>query len=242
MKKHNDIKYLFQNLNECLSSAITHKYVRSTINQHPTIWRLTLLARAAIDYFPPIQGWSSVISLMRLGDQIAAAERVRDKKGLRLLYFTGVEDHYFIDGGGGGTDISNSVSRRGRARTAECREEGLDCRCTLRCVVSITRPRALSAPPLIAVFVAAPTISLPSSYTSPGTLRYLDTSLAPRRPMFMLAMFMLSVSAPHFSLRVLFITVTQSCQPFAGQRFFFRMIRSIKNKMTKSPNEYAEKL
>ena len=138
-------------------------------NEFPTIlsWWLTLLAM--IDYFPPIQRWSSVISLMRFGDRIGVAERVWDKKGLRLLYFTGA--------------CRRSLFYRWRHGYLWFRETGELCedgrkrpnaggRVGLQVYAAVCgqhySPRALSAPPLIAVFVAAPTISLPSSYTSYG--------------------------------------------------------------------------
>lgn len=124
---------------------------------------------AMIDYFPPIQRWSSVISLMRFGDRIAVAERVWDKKGLRLFYFTGA--------------CRRSLFYRWRHGYLRFRELGELCedgrnrpnaggRVGLQVYAAVCgqhySPRALSAPPLIAVFVAAPTISLPSSYTSFG--------------------------------------------------------------------------
>lgn len=110
--------------------------------------------------------------------------------------------------------ISPLPRSRGQAGIVECEcEEGLGCRCTLRWCGQHYSPRALSAPPLIAVFVAAPTISLPFSYTS-TTLRYLvsrsSTSVFTR----CLRSQLLAVSTfACLSLSVLFIYCISHCRP-----------------------------
>lgn len=97
---------------------------------------------------------------MRSGDRIAAAERVRDKKrGLRLLYFTGARRRSLFY-----RRRHGYLWFRGRSKPAECRRKSWIA--GVRCGGQHYSPWALSAPPLIAVFVVAPTISLPSSYTS----------------------------------------------------------------------------
>lgn len=106
---------------------LSHERYMKIRNEIPTILSRWLNpSPQRIDYFPPIQRWSSVISLMRFGDRIAAAERVRDKKGPRLLYFTGALSKIII--------LSEAVRislipwtgevERGWSKPAECRRKG----------------------------------------------------------------------------------------------------------------------
>lgn len=95
------------------------------------------------------------ISIGKRSARLGGRER---KSSARLFYLTrAVDGHYFIG-------ITVDISSRFREAEAGRGVVRGGCRCTLRCAVSITHP-ALSAPPLIAVFVAAHPISLtPTSF------------------------------------------------------------------------------
>lgn len=97
--------------------------------------------------------------------------RHRQRRLFYLTRATSVDGHYFI---GITVDISSRF-KRGEKREGRGLRKGRPGDAGVRCGVRSALPgRALSAPPLIAVFVVAPTISLP-----PTPFRPLSTLSPP---------------------------------------------------------------
>lgn len=163
--------------------------------------------------------WSSVMSLMGLRDRTGAArrgERAAGQKGAAAIaLFNRRLSKVIILSAAARISLYSAKGTRGErsergdsSRNWPNVEEGFGLQVYAAVCGQHYSPRALSAPPLIVVFVAAPTISLPFPYTRPPTLR--STSLAQRRLAFSVYAHATPSPATPF-LSTLFITSGSRC-------------------------------